>query len=50
MTYIADLDPNNPDLLSRQEYAEQFEMEYPDWREREADPERFVSEFDYYRM
>lgn len=39
MTYIADLDPNHPANLSREAASEQWDAEFPNWREQSVEPE-----------
>lgn len=46
MTYIESLDPNGPMLIDLDALTAMWDAEFPDWRDREADPERFVSESD----
>jgi hypothetical protein len=45
MTYIAHLDPNFIERAEAQEAT--FADVFPDWQEREDDPERFVPEAEW---
>lgn len=47
MTYIADLDPNNPATAAAEALVGIFDADFPGWEEREAgEAARYVDESD----
>lgn len=48
MAYNADLDPNNFATATADADTAAWDFAVPDWRELSGDPERFVSEADYF--
>jgi hypothetical protein len=47
MTYIADLDPNNPLIAADEARHEWFDENFPGWEVREGYGDRFVGEGDF---
>lgn len=47
MTYIADIDPNNPAMLAADEYRDFFDWAMPNWEVRESYGDRFIGEADF---
>lgn len=47
MTYIADLDPNNPAIARAEALVDFFDAEFPAWESREAYGDTVLSERDF---
>lgn len=47
MTYIAALDPNSTRNVALDAYVDQFDALMPDWQEREAYGDRYLTETDF---